>query len=148
MKIRNRKSKITGIAALAVLFISLSFASLSDREFQIVKNMDIFFSLFRELNLFYVDETDPEKLINSGIEGMLETLDPYTTFIPESEMEDFKAVTTGQYGGIGATIRNIENAMTITDVSRYNPADKVGLRVGDMLMKIDGKWLTDRKSVV
>jgi carboxyl-terminal processing protease len=144
MKIRNQKSKIIGIAAIAVLFGSVSFVTLSDREFQIVKNMDIFFSLFRELNLFYVDETDPEKLIGSSIEGMLETLDPYTTFISESEMEDYKTVTTGQYGGVGATIRNIENAMTITDVSRNNPADKAGLRAGDMLMKIDGKWLTGK----
>jgi carboxyl-terminal processing protease len=91
-----------------------------------------------------VDETDPEKLIGSGIEGMLETLDPYTTFIPESEMEDFKTVTTGQYGGVGMTIRNIENAITITEVFRNNSADKAGLRVGDKLMKIDGKWLTGK----
>ena len=106
--------------------------------------MDIFFSLFRELNLFYVDETNPEKLIGSSIEGMLETLDPYTTFIPESEMEDYKTVTTGQYGGVGLTIRNMDNAMTVTDVSFGNPASKAGFFVGDMLMKIDGKWLTGK----
>ncbi|MDR1154264.1 MAG: S41 family peptidase [Bacteroidales bacterium] len=144
MKIRNQKSKFIGITAIIVLLVSVSFAALSDKEFQIVKNMDIFFSLFRELNLFYVDETDPEKLIGSSIEGMLATLDPYTTFIPESEMEDYKTVTTGQYGGIGASIRDIENAMTITEVSRNNPADKAGLRAGDMLMKIDGQWLTGK----
>jgi len=140
----QKKSKIIGIAAIVVLAVSVSFATLSDREFQIVKNLDIFFSLFRELSLFYVDETDPEKLIGSSIEGMLETLDPYTTFIPESEMENFKTVTTGQYGGVGMIIRNIENALTITEVFRNNPADKAGLRVGDMLMKIDGKWLTGK----
>jgi len=152
MKIKNhlcfastrQKSKIALIAAGIVLFVSLSFVSLTDREFQIVKNMDIFFSLFRELNLFYVDETNPEKLISSGIGGMLETLDPYTTFISESEIEDYKTATTGQYGGVGVMIRNIENAMTITDVSRNNSADKAGLRVGDMLMKIDGLWLTGK----
>ena len=144
MNIKNQKSKIIGIVAGVVLLGSVSFVTLSDREFQIVKNMDIFFSLFRELSLFYVDETDPEKLISSGIEGMLETLDPYTTFIPESEMEDFKTVTTGQYGGVGMMIRNIENAMTITEIFRNNPADKAGFRVGDMLMKIDGKWLTGK----
>ena len=143
-KIKKQKTKIIGIFAVIVLFISVSFATLTDREFQIVKNMDIFFSLFRELSLFYVDETDPEKLIGSGIEGMLEILDPYTTFIPESEMEDFKTVTTGQFGGVGMTIRNIENAMTITDVFRNSPADRTGFRTGDMLMKIDGKWLTGK----
>jgi len=138
------KSKIIGIVAVFILAVTLSFVRLTDREFQIVKNMDIFFSLFRELSLFYVDETDPEKLIGSGIEGMLDTLDPYTMFIPESEMEDYKTATTGQYGGVGIMIRNIENAMTVTDVSRNNPADKAGLRVGDMLMKIDGLWLTGK----
>jgi len=144
MSIKNPKIKIIGIFAVVVLFVSVSFATLTDREFQIVKNMDIFFSLFRELSLFYVDETDPEKLIGSGIEGMLETLDPYTTFIPESEMEDFKTVTTGQYGGVGMTIRNIDNAITITEVFRNSPSDKAGLRAGDMLMKIDGKWLSGK----
>ena len=144
MKIKNQKSKIAGTTIVVALLVSLSFTTLNDREFQIVKNMDIFFSLFRELNLFYVDETNPEKLIGSSIEGMLETLDPYTTFIPESDMEDYKTVTTGQYGGVGFTMRNIENSMTITDVFRNSPADKAGFRVGDMLMKIDGLWLTGK----
>ena len=144
MNIKNLKSKIIGIVAIVVLLGSVSFVALSDREFQIVKNMDIFFSLFRELNLFYVDETDPEKLINSSIEGMLDMLDPYTTFIPESEMEDYKTVTTGQYGGVGMTIRNIENATTVMDVSQNAPADKAGLRVGDMLVKLNGNWLTGK----
>jgi len=138
------KSKIIGIAAIALLLISLSFATLTDRDFQIVKNMDIFFSLFRELSLFYVDETDPEKLIGSSIEGMLETLDPYTTYIPESDMEGYKTITTGQYGGLGMLIRSIDNALTVTDVSYNNPADRAGFCVGDMLMKIDGNWLTGK----
>ena len=140
--VRRRKTKIIGIFTMFVLLVSVSFTTLTDREFQIVKNMDIFFSLFRELNLFYVDETDPEKLITNGIEGMLDTLDPYTAYIPESEMEDFKTITTGQYGGVGMTIRNIDHAITITEVFRNSPADKSGFRVGDMLMKIDDKWLT------
>ena len=144
MNIKNRKSKIALIATGIVLLISVSFVSLTDREFEIVRNMDIFFSLFRELNLFYVDETDPEKLIGSSIEGMLETLDPYTTFISESEMEDYKTATTGQYGGVGITVRNIENALTITDVLQHSMADKAGFRVGDMLMRIDGQWLTGK----
>ena len=143
-KNKNKRSKILGISAVAALLVSLSFATLTDREFEIVRNMDIFFSLFRELNLYYVDETNPEKLIGSSIEGMLNTLDPYTTFISESEMEDYKTITTGQYGGVGITVRNIENAMTITDVTHNSQADKAGFRVGDMLMKIDGQWLTGK----
>ena len=92
MKIKNRKLIV---ALVATAFLSLSMTlRLSDRDFQIVKNLDIFFSLFRELSLFYVDEINPERLIGSGIQGMLETLDPFTVFIPESEMEEFKTVTT------------------------------------------------------
>ena len=144
MNIKNQKSKIIGISAAVVLLASVSFVTLSDREFQIMKNMDIFFSLFRELNLYYVDETNPENLISKGIEGMLNTLDPYTVFISESEMDDYKTVTTGQYGGVGISIRNVDYSMKISDVSRNNPADKAGLRVGDMLMKIDGMWLTGK----
>ncbi len=144
MNIKKRKSKIVLIATGIVLVLSMSFVTMSDREFAIVKNMDIFFNLFRELNLYYVDEIDPEKVIDKSIEGMLETLDPYTTFIPESEMEDYKTVTTGQYGGIGASIRDVDNAITIIDLTRDKPADKAGIRPGDMLMKIDGKWLTGK----
>ncbi len=144
MKIKNRISKIGWVIAGIILLGSVSFVTLSDREFQMLKNMDIFFSLFRELNLYYVDEPDPEKLISKSIDGMLETLDPYTTFIPESEMEDYKTVTTGQYGGLGLSIRSIDNAITVVDLSLNNPADKAGIHVGDMLMKIDGKWLTGK----
>ena len=144
VKMNHKKTKIILIIAGIILFISVSFVSLTDREFLIVRNMDIFFSLFRELSLFYVDETDPEKLIGGSIEGMLETLDPYTTYIPESDMEDYKAVTTGQYGGLGMLIRNIDNAMIITDISQNNPADRAGLCVGDILMKIDGNWLSGK----
>jgi carboxyl-terminal processing protease len=144
MQNKNLKSKAGWIAAAAVLLVSVSFATLSDREFQVVKNLDIFFNLFRELSVYYVDETDPEKLINESIDGMLETLDPYTSFIPESQMEDYKTTTTGQYGGIGASIRNVGNAVTVVELSRNNPADRAGLRVGDMLMKIDGQWLTGK----
>ena len=144
MKIKNQKSKIPIIAAGVALFLSLSFVGISDRDFQIVKNMDIFFSLFRELSLFYVDETDPEKLINSGINGMLETLDPYTVFIPESEIEEYKTATTGQYAGVGMMIRNIDNTMTIVELSQGNAADRAGLRAGDILTKINGNRLTGK----
>ena len=144
MKIKNQKSKIICVAAIAATIFSVSFTALSDREFQIVKNIDIFFSLFRELSLYYVDETDPEKLISSGIDGMLEMLDPYTIFIPESDMEDYKTATTGQYGGVGMIIRDIENVLTVVELSHNNAADKAGFRVGDVLIKIDGKWLTGK----
>jgi carboxyl-terminal processing protease len=114
----------------------LSFKNNDD--FKIVKNLDIFYTLFRELSLFYVDETDPEDLINEGIDGMLESLDPYTTFIPESDMDDFKFMTTGEYGGIGALIRKGENYTVISEPYVGFPANKAGLKAGDIIKKIDG----------
>ncbi len=144
MNISQHKSKIRWVAVIAIFIASVSFVTLSDRDFQVVKNLDIFFNLFRELSLYYVDETDPEKLVNASIEGMLESLDPYTTYIPESEMENYKTVTTGQYGGIGASIRNIDNIVTIVELSRNYPADKAGLRIGDMLLKVNGEWIAGK----
>jgi carboxyl-terminal processing protease len=145
MNIKKYKSKIARTVLLVTVFLaSVSFVNISDRDFQLMKNMDIFFSLFREINLFYVDDTNPEKLIDKSIEGMLATLDPYTAFISESQMEDFKAVTTGQYGGIGVTLRDMDQVITVVDIAPDQVADKAGIKVGDMLMRVDGAWITGK----
>ncbi len=107
-------------------------------EFQIAKQMDIYFTLFRELNLFYVDEVAPEKLIETSIDKMLESLDPYTEYIPERELEDFKFQTTGEYGGIGALIRAKGDYPVIAQPYRNFPADQAGLWAGDRIIEIDG----------
>jgi len=91
------------IPLAAILFFGFTYSK--DKEFEIIKNLDIFYSLFRELNLFYVDETDPKQLVEASIEGMLKSLDPYTTYIPADEQENFAFMTTGEYGGMGALIR-------------------------------------------
>jgi len=85
---------------LIALVVSLSLLGFADSYFEIAKNLDVFTTLYRELNNYYVDETDPGKLMKTGIDAMLKSLDPYTTYIPESEIEDFKFMTTGQYGGL------------------------------------------------
>ncbi len=121
-----------------VLFTSL-FYSFYNKDFEIVKNLDIYYTLFRELNLFYVDDTDPEKLVKTSIDEMLKSLDPYTSYIPESKMKDFKFMTTGKYGGIGALIRKRGDYTIISDPYKGFPADKAGLRAGDTLITIDGK---------
>src|SRR5512137_1598683 len=105
-KIRSAKIAIV-MMILIVAGVSISFLVTQEtRDFRIAKNLDIFFSLFRELNTFYVDEIDPDKLVKAGLDNMLKTLDPYTVYYPESESDEFTLMTTGKYGGIGSTVRN------------------------------------------
>ena len=91
--------------------ISISSFAFVSGYFEVSKNLDIFTSLFREVNIYYVDETKPGEMIEKAIDSMLKDLDPYTTYIPESEIEDFRFQTTGQYGGIGSTIRKREDQL-------------------------------------
>lgn len=111
----------------------------SERDFLLVRNMDIFFSMIREISLFYVDETEPENLINNGIRGVLQGLDPYTTYVPESEKENYATMTTGRYGGIGALIRQIGDYVMVIEPYENFPAQKSGIRAGDIITAIDGK---------
>lgn len=134
---KNRIKKMAFWSAIAVVsFGSFAFAS---GYFELSKNLDIFTTLFREVNIYYVDETKPGEMIEKAIDSMLEDLDPYTTYIPESEIEDFRFQTTGQYGGIGAMIRKKGDYVVIAEPYEGFPADKAGLKAGDKLLKIDGK---------
>ena len=126
------------------LILLLSFASVFsvgfvDNYFEISKNLDIFSSLYKELNIYYVDETDSGDLMKTAIDAMLESLDPYTTYIPESEKEDFEFMTTGQYGGIGAVITNKGDWVYVSEPYEGFPADKAGLIAGDKFVEIAGK---------
>jgi len=127
------------IVAIALLIGSLSVSSYSESFFEVSKNLDIFATLFRELNIYYVDDADPGELMKTGIDAMLESLDPYTNYIPESKMEDYKMMTTGQYGGIGALIQTRKDKVMISEPYQGFGADKAGLRAGDKILKIDGK---------
>ena len=111
----------------------------SDHYFQISKNLDIYFTLMQELDLYYVDDINPENLVKTSIDKMLETLDPYTVFIPESKMEDYKFMTTGQYGGVGALIKKKGDYIMITDPYYGWPAQQAGIIAGDIILKVDGK---------
>ncbi len=141
---KNRRiSKIIIIVSLvAVVGISSGFLlNQETRDFRIAKNLDIFFSLFRELNTFYVDDIDPDKLVKSGIDNMLKTLDPYTVYYPESEAGEFTFMTTGKYGGIGSLIRSNGEYVVISEVYKGFPADLAGIKAGDILKKVDGSSL-------
>lgn len=132
--------KIYKIAAAALL---LAFASLSwsfrEDLFQVSKNLDIFASLYKEVNINYVEETNASSLMRSSIDAMLEKLDPYTEYVPESEVEDYKLkYVSTQYGGIGASTIFIEGKLFVNEVSEGYPADKQGLKPGDQLVKING----------
>jgi carboxyl-terminal processing protease len=132
-----RKTKWILFSAAGVAII-LAFSKPADPYFEIAKNLDIFATLFKEVNAYYVDEVDPRKLIRKGIDGMLESLDPYTDFIPEEELEGFRITTTGQYAGIGALIGVINKKTVITHPYKNFPAYKAGLKVGDEIIAVDG----------
>ncbi|MCF8224946.1 MAG: S41 family peptidase [Bacteroidales bacterium] len=131
-----KKQIITG--SILILLIAAGFTTIRNKDLEIVKNLDIYCTLFRELNMFYVDETSPENLVTTSINSMLGSLDPYTTYIPENEMDNFNFQTTGEYGGIGSLIRRSGNRIIIAEPYENFPAEKSGLRSGDVLMRIDG----------
>ncbi|KPK85845.1 MAG: peptidase S41 [Bacteroides sp. SM23_62_1] len=142
---RVKRILVIFIILLVLSGSSVIFISFSNDDFKLVKSLEIYYSLFRELNLFYVDETDPEKLVESSIEGMLEELDPYTSFIPESEQENFNFMTTGQYGGIGALIRRSGDYAIIAEPYYDFPAAKNNLRAGDTIVAIDGISMKEKE---
>lgn len=138
MKIFKNKGILIVLAAL--LFCSGVFYGFNrdEKNFEISKNLNIYHTLFRELNMFYVDEIDSGDLIKKSMDAMLSSLDPYTTYIPESEMEDFKLMTTGEYAGIGSLISKHGDDIIVAEPYKDLPADKAGLRAGDVFVEING----------
>lgn len=112
-----------------------------DRNFQIAKNLDLFNSIFKELDMFYVDTIDAEKMIQNGVRGMLALTDPYTEYYPEEEMSSVKELTTGKYGGIGAAIRYYEakDRIAVIEPTEGMPAAEAGVKAGDIILAVGGK---------
>ena len=139
MKTNRILKAALALSLVAVMGLSFWGFKTDQKNFEISKNLDIFYTLFRELNLFYVEDIKPEKLIKKGIDDMLESLDPYTTYIPEEDMDDFKFMTTGEYGGIGALISKRGDKILLAEPYEGFPAQKARLKAGDIFLELDGK---------
>jgi len=132
----------TGLVVLAT-----GLFGFNDDLFQISKNLDVFASAYKEVNINYVDDINSSKMIKTGLDAMLDGLDPYTEFVPESEIEDYKLhYVSTQYGGIGAGIFAREGKVFISDVFEGFPAQKADIRPGDRLMKINDVDLTGKNN--
>lgn len=140
------KIKLRLLALVAVAAIAFGFVNKSDRDFELAKNLDIYHTLFRELSIYYVDEIDAGDLVKKSIDKMLESLDPYTVYIPESDIEDFRFMTTGQYGGIGAYIHTKGQYVEVSEPIADAPAAVAGIKAGDIIKEIDGRDIADIKS--
>uniref|UniRef100_UPI0040471E01 S41 family peptidase n=1 Tax=Algoriphagus sp. TaxID=1872435 RepID=UPI0040471E01 len=135
-----RKIKLPVLfGVLILLFLGglVAFQTKNDRLFAIAKSIDIFATLIRELDTYYVDQIDPERLLTVGVEAMLEELDPYTEYISEEESDDFRMLTTGEYAGVGALIGNRGAGNIVLMPYTGFPAQNAGLRIGDLLLQVD-----------
>lgn len=136
------KKVILGLLVVLVAAGLFSFDT-DDHQFEISRNLDVFATLFRELNQFYVDDLPTDKLVTTGINAMLSSLDPYTSYIPESQLASYKTTTTGEYGGIGAVIGKRGGYSTVLMPYIGFPAHKSGLLIGDKIIKINGEDVKD-----
>jgi carboxyl-terminal processing protease len=127
------------IAFTLVIGTATTYKSDHGKYFEISKNIEIFTNLYKELNTYYVDELDPSKLMRTGIDAMLESLDPYTNYISESDIEGYRFIMEGKYTGIGAQFKLIDQFPTITETYEESPAQKAGLKAGDIILEIDGR---------
>ena len=135
----NRKKLLPLLALTGTSLFAFRPAGDNERFFEIAKNLDIFVTLFKEVNTYYVDEITPAKLVRTGIDAMLKSLDPYTNYIPEDDIEDYRTLTTGQYGGIGiSTPIKRGGKMVVRTVFEGYPAQKAGLLPGDEILTING----------
>lgn len=139
-KIKQAKGFWAGVMLSGSAFLFIQ-AQNPDSYFEVSKNLDIFATIFKELNSYYVDPIEPGKMVKTGVDAMLEELDPYTNYITESDIEEYQFQTTGKYGGIGATMRKKEDDIYIGDVYENSPAQKAGLHPGDGVIAIDDQPL-------
>jgi carboxyl-terminal processing protease len=137
MKIFTRSKPV--VIAILLLASTTFFAfDKGERFFEIAKNLDIFATMFKELNTYYVDEINPNKAIKTSIDALLKTFDPYTVYYAEDDIEDYMTMTTGKYNGIGASVLSQGGKHQVMMLTEGSPAEKAGLKIGDEILKIDG----------
>ncbi len=134
---RGSGPKVICALALAVASFTMGYR-MNDKYFDIAKNLDIFAAVFRNLNTYYVDSIEPEKLMATGIDAMVGSLDPYTTYYPENDLDELDFQTTGKYGGVGLSVREIHDSTVVSDVYQGSPVDRAGIRAGDIILSISG----------
>ncbi len=136
----KRLFKFSVLAVVVALSVATTtYHANNSKYFEITKNIEIFANLYKELNTYYVDDVDPGQLMRTGIDAMVESLDPFTNYISESDIEGYRILTEGRYNGIGALSKKMGDFVTITELYEGQPADEAGLRVGDRILAVDGK---------
>ncbi|WP_289861861.1 S41 family peptidase [uncultured Duncaniella sp.] len=142
--------KLTLLAALLVAISVIAPAATRSKKSEISRNLDIFNALYKELQTFYVDSIDAEKSINTAIAAMLNDIDPYTEYFSAKEQDQFRTMTTGEYGGIGSVIQQTPKGVVVVEPYKGSPAQQAGLRPGDIFLQIDGdtvsSWTSDKVS--
>ncbi len=131
---------------LIAVFFSTALIGQNNNNFELSKNLEIYADVMRKLNLQYADEINPGDLSKTAIDAMLNQLDPYTVYVPESKLEDFELMTKGEYGGIGALIQKQDEYVVVTEPYEGFPAQKSGLKAGDRIIEIDGESAVGRTS--
>lgn len=140
----NRIIKFGAILAIFVLGTAFTQSKTGDKYFEIIKNIEIFTNLYKEVNANYVDEIDPGQLMRTGIEAMVGSLDPFTNYISESDIEGYRFQREGRYHGVGANSLQIGDYITISELYKDQPADKAGLKAGDQILEVDGQSAVGR----
>jgi len=144
---KNNRYSLHLLGFAFVLFFGMATTLKTDhgKFFEISKNIEIFTNLYKEINTSYVDDLDPGQLMRKGIDAMLESLDPYTNYISESEIEGYRYITEGKYNGIGAIFNMIDGYVTVTQLYADSPAAKADLKPGDRILSVDGKSAEGKK---
>ncbi len=134
----KRKFTLSLMTLFALAFLCGAAWTGFNKYFEITRNIEIFSNVYKEINANYVDQTDPSRLMKTGIDAMLKSLDPFTNYISEAQIENYRLAIEGKYNGIGAKARKIGDYVTITEIYQDYPAHKAGLRIGDLVLSVNG----------